>query len=63
MCAAALLAELELLTQELDEEAGSRLAADEQAEAANMQIDDLEQQLERARVRRHPVQHSACQVL
>ena len=63
MCAAALLAELELLTQELDEEAGSRLAAEEQAEAANMQIDDLEQQLERARVRQHPVQRSACQVL
>ena len=54
-CAAALLAEVELLTQQLDEEAGSRLAAEEQAEAANMHIEGLEQQLQKARVRQPAV--------
>lgn len=54
---------MELLTQQLDEEAGSRLAAEEQAEAANMQIESLEQQLEEAEVRQHAVQFSVCHVL
>ena len=62
-CAAALLAEVELLTQQLDEEAGSRLAAEEQAEAANMQIEGLEQQLEEARVRQPAAELSPCRVL